>query len=51
MRLTVGIDHKEAEVIGKQWMSWCLYEDMHYRFEVRADGERERERERERGRG
>ena len=34
MRLTVGIDHKEHKVIGKQWMSWCIFEDQHYRFEV-----------------
>lgn len=34
MRLTVGIDHKEHEVIGKQWKSWCIFEDHHYRFEV-----------------
>jgi UDP-3-O-[3-hydroxymyristoyl] N-acetylglucosamine deacetylase len=34
MRLTVGIDHKGHEVIGKQWMSWCLFEDAHYRLEM-----------------
>eukprot|EP00195_Chlamydomonas_chlamydogama_P005783 CAMPEP_0202901626 /NCGR_PEP_ID=MMETSP1392-20130828/14362_1 /ASSEMBLY_ACC=CAM_ASM_000868 /TAXON_ID=225041 /ORGANISM="Chlamydomonas chlamydogama, Strain SAG 11-48b" /LENGTH=544 /DNA_ID=CAMNT_0049588215 /DNA_START=73 /DNA_END=1704 /DNA_ORIENTATION=+ len=35
IRITVGIDHSEdAEVIGKQWKSWCMFEDLHYRFEL-----------------
>lgn len=35
MRITVGIDHaREAPIIGKQWFSWCLYEDLHYRYEL-----------------
>eukprot|EP00198_Chlamydomonas_reinhardtii_P008805 XP_001698142.1 predicted protein [Chlamydomonas reinhardtii] len=30
-RLTVGLDrHLEAPVIGKQWFSWCMFEDLHY---------------------
>ncbi|KAG2441679.1 hypothetical protein HXX76_003297 [Chlamydomonas incerta] len=30
-RLTVGLDrHLEAPVIGKQWYSWCMFEDVHY---------------------
>ncbi|KAG2451879.1 hypothetical protein HYH02_003654 [Chlamydomonas schloesseri] len=30
-RLTVGVDrHLEAPVIGKQWFSWCMFEDVHY---------------------
>lgn len=31
--LTYGIDHtEEAPVIGKQWYSWALAEDDHFRF-------------------
>lgn len=32
-RLTVGVDaHQQAPVIGKQWFSWCMFEDMHYKW-------------------
>ncbi|KAG2485268.1 hypothetical protein HYH03_015943 [Edaphochlamys debaryana] len=31
-RLTAGLDrHVEAPVIGKQWKSWAMWEDMHYK--------------------
>ncbi|GFR46225.1 hypothetical protein Agub_g7769, partial [Astrephomene gubernaculifera] len=34
-RFTSGVDrHKEAPVIGKQWFSWCMWEDMHYRYSL-----------------
>ncbi|GAX81596.1 hypothetical protein CEUSTIGMA_g9024.t1 [Chlamydomonas eustigma] len=34
-RITVGIDHHEfAEIIGKQWFSWSMFEDTHFRFEL-----------------
>ena len=23
-----------VQIIGKQWFSWCLFEDLHYRFEL-----------------
>ncbi|GLI69505.1 hypothetical protein VaNZ11_014139 [Volvox africanus] len=31
-RITTGLDrHREAPVIGKQWLSWCMFEDVHYK--------------------
>ncbi|GLC38711.1 hypothetical protein PLESTF_001691300 [Pleodorina starrii] len=31
-RITAGLDrHREAPVIGKQWLSWCMWEDVHYK--------------------
>ncbi len=36
-RLTVGVDaHQQAPVIGKQWFSWCMFEDMHYKWVLTA---------------
>ncbi|MEW5312073.1 MAG: hypothetical protein WDW38_003730 [Sanguina aurantia] len=35
LRITVGIDEAAvAPVIGKQWYSWNMLEDQHYRFEL-----------------
>ncbi|EFJ46631.1 hypothetical protein VOLCADRAFT_105382 [Volvox carteri f. nagariensis] len=31
-RITAGLDrHREAPVIGKQWLTWCMFEDVHYK--------------------
>ncbi|GIL74850.1 hypothetical protein Vretifemale_4715, partial [Volvox reticuliferus] len=34
-RITTGLDrHREAPVIGKQWLSWCMFEDVHYKHSL-----------------
>uniref|UniRef100_A0A7S3R5S0 UDP-3-O-acyl-N-acetylglucosamine deacetylase n=1 Tax=Dunaliella tertiolecta TaxID=3047 RepID=A0A7S3R5S0_DUNTE len=35
MRQTVGLDcAASAPVIGKQWLSWCMFEDPHFRMDL-----------------
>eukprot|EP00199_Chlamydomonas_sp_CCMP681_P000968 CAMPEP_0119108170 /NCGR_PEP_ID=MMETSP1180-20130426/13506_1 /TAXON_ID=3052 ORGANISM="Chlamydomonas cf sp, Strain CCMP681" /NCGR_SAMPLE_ID=MMETSP1180 /ASSEMBLY_ACC=CAM_ASM_000741 /LENGTH=516 /DNA_ID=CAMNT_0007093759 /DNA_START=29 /DNA_END=1576 /DNA_ORIENTATION=+ len=34
-RVSAGVDWKEqTDMIGRQWFSWCLYEDLPFRFEL-----------------
>lgn len=37
MKLSYGIDHyKRAPVIGKQWFSWCMQEEIDFKNNVSA---------------
>lgn len=35
MRVTAGVNHtRDCQLVGKQWMEWCVEEDNHFRLEL-----------------